>query len=186
MATATSLAGAAQATETLRQIYNLYRTALLNKLYYAAQLSKYRAANKYLEIIVAVGTSSTSIGAWAVWNTHNGRYWWAALAGVATLVSVVKPFFALPAEIERHTKLYAGFTELYYDLNKVVEKIRREKNVNQEMRTILENSGERLKTLATSDDPKPNEKLRRACTERVNLQIPVKDLWIPPATIKTA
>ncbi len=168
-----------QLVETLWQIYDFYRTALLNQLYYAEQLSRYRRINMIFEIVVAIGTSTTSIGAWAIWNSHSGKYIWAVFAGVATLTSVIKPFLSLPGEIERFTKLHAAHSALYGDLNGLVKKIRRTHNLTGEMCNELEQTTRRYEKLTISDAVRQNQKLRAECTEDVMRQIPVKDLWIP-------
>lgn len=168
-----------QLVETLWQVYDLYRSALLNKLYYAERLAQTRKDNKLLEIIVAIGTSTTSIGGWAVWRTHTGQYAWAIFAGIAALISVVKPFIALPAEIERYTKLYIGHTDLYYDLQSLVNEVSRRNIFTDEMSKTLHMATERYKNLATSDDPRPNEKLRCKFALEVRKQIPTKSLWRP-------
>ena len=168
-----------QLVETLWQIYEVYRTALLNQLYYAAQLARYRRINSILEILVAIGTSTTTIGAWTIWNSNGGKAMWAIFAGMATVVSVIKPPLNLSGEIERFTNLHAAHAALYGDVNSLVKKIRRTHTFTDEMSKELEEATNRYEKLAVTDDLRPNQKLRQECTEAVKKQIRVKDLWFP-------
>ncbi len=74
----------------LIQIYDEYRTALLNGKYYARRLALYRNLDLWSEIVAALGTSS-AIGSWALWKTTFGANGWTLLAGAAVIVSLLKP-----------------------------------------------------------------------------------------------
>ncbi|HEY3767197.1 MAG TPA: hypothetical protein VGN44_00865, partial [Candidatus Angelobacter sp.] len=99
----------------LNQIYNLYRTALLNQYYYSDRLESFQRRNKCVEIAQALGTSS-SIGAWGIFHEGSGKYAWLVIAGIATIISIIKPFLQWPKEIERYGQLSIGHTGLYLDI----------------------------------------------------------------------
>lgn len=167
-----------QLRERLLQLYRTYRTALLNRKYYASRLTSYRRWNLTLEIALAIGTSGT-IGAWAVWKDGNGKYVWTYVAGLAALLAVLKPLLALPKQIERYTKLFAGYSDLFYDLEQFSNEARINKTFNRDMLKSYNRALDRYRKLSTDDDPTPDEKLRRRCYEEVLNEIPASSLWIP-------
>jgi c-di-GMP-related signal transduction protein len=122
---------------------------------------------------------SSSIGAWGIFRDGPGKYAWIVIAGIASLISVIKPFLQWPKEIERYGQLSLGHTALYLDIKRLVEHIA----VDQEVRdtTVKEYDGAilRYKELALKDDPKPIERKVQEFEVRVNEQIRIKDLWRP-------
>src|SRR5258708_4278267 len=106
----------------LKQIYDLYRTGLLNQLYYADRLNAYQQKNKWVEITQAIGTSS-ALGAWSIFKDGAGSHAWVVIAGVATIISIIKPFLQWSKEIEKYGQLSIGYTGLYLDLKRIVAQI---------------------------------------------------------------
>ena len=169
-----------QLRERLLQLYRTYRTALLNRKYYACRLTTYRRWNLSLEIALAVGTSGT-IGAWAVWKDGDGKYAWTIIAGLAAVLAVLKPILALPKQIERYTKLFAGYTDLFYDLEQSSNEIKVSRSISRETLKSYNRALDRFRKLSTDDDPKPDEKLKRKCYDEVLTEIPASTLWVPTA-----
>lgn len=163
---------------TLLEIYDLYRTVLLNRKYYARRLDLTKKMNLWLEICLAVGTSGT-IGAWAIWKTGYGQYIWIVIAGGAAILAVIKPIVQLSKGIERYSKLYVGYSDLFYDLQEVVGDIRKSRLFTKEMSNAVKNARNRIKKLALEDDPQPRQKLLVQCYNEVNREIPPERLWIP-------
>lgn len=167
-----------QLRERLLQLYRTYRTASLNRKYYACRLITYRRWNLALEIALALGTSGT-IGAWAIWTVGYGKYAWAAIAGLAAILALLKPILALPKQIERYTKLFAGYSDLFYDLEQISDDVRISGLLSKETSKSYGRALDRFRKLSTDDDAKPNEKLRRRCYDEVLREIPASTLWLP-------
>lgn len=165
----------------LRRIYDSYRTALLNRKYYACRLTNYRQVNFWWECILAIGTSGT-VAAWSVWSSGPGKTVWLVLGGTVTLLSVLKPIVGLPKSIERFSKLWTGHSRIYYDIEQVVSDIKAAHRVTPEMLEVLSDARKRHRELALDDDIKPIERLRRKFFEEVKKEIPRSSLWYPPAT----
>ena len=106
----------------LRDLYDEYRTALMNREYYSCRLASVRTQNRILEIIIAVGTSS-AVASWTIWQTE--EVVWTSIAAVVTLLTIVKPIIDYPKSIERYSKLFVGHGDVYYDLDRVVKRVRR-------------------------------------------------------------
>jgi len=142
-------------------------------------LSSYKAWNKALEIGLAIITPG-AIGSWAIWQIGLIQPFWTAIAALAALGAVVKPFLQWPEEIERYSKLYAGYNDLYQDLDRLVANIALKGGVTPEMLTVFRSSQARGRTLAILDDPRPKEKLRKECRKEVNKEKPLNNFWKPP------
>jgi len=169
-------------TEVLRarliEVYNLYRTALLNRKYYAHKLALWKRWNSALEVALAIGTSGT-IGAWAIWRKGAGEDVWTIFAASAALLGVIKPVIQLPKGIERYSKLYVGYSDLFYDFQAVVSDIQTTHSFSQEMGNKVANARERIKKLSLDDDPTPNKTLVKQFYGEVNTEIPSDRLWMP-------
>lgn len=164
----------------LRWLYDSYRTALLNRKYYAHRLLVYQRWNLILELAVAVGTSG-AIGAWAIWKQGVGRNAWAFLAGLAALIAVVKPIIQLPKRIERYSKLHVAYSELYQDIDRLVSEVKLEKLLTKEMCKSVRLAAERHYKLELEDDPKPVKHWVQRFYDEVNREIPASTLWMPIA-----
>lgn len=162
----------------LNDLYDAYRTALLNRKYYGCRLDSFRTRNKCFEALIAVGTSS-AIGAWAIWREGLGPTAWAILAGLATLLAVIKPFLGLAQGVERYTKLFVAHGDSFFDLDLLVKEARRSRHYTKDMDAAFRKTVDRSRQLAPEDDPRPDERLLRQCFEEVKKEIPANQLWLP-------
>jgi len=165
-----------------KSLYADYRTEWLNRLYYGRRLARAKRWNSFLEILLAMGTS-TAVGAWAIWNMQIGRTVWAGLAGVACIVAILKPVLQLSRQIERYTKLFVEHGAIFYDLGFLVKELEAQRCFTREMEISYKRIYGRLRDLASFDDPKPDKKLVRLCCEEVNAQISPEDLWWPERSV---
>ena len=163
----------------LNSLYDNYRTALMNRMYYGSRLASSRKTNRAIEIAVAVG-SSGAIASWALWqSTDLGITAWAVLTGVSTVLAVVKPIVNYAKEIERYGKLFVGHGSLYYDLDSIVRHVAATKSVDDDDRARYERALDRRNEMAGDDDPKPNRKLVLKLQDRVDQMVPPESLWLP-------
>lgn len=165
-------------TFQLKDLYNKYRTALMNREYYGCRLAQVRKKNRNLEIAIAIGTSS-AVASWAVWRDSAGELIWALVTAIATVLAIIKPFINYPKDIERYSKLFVGHGDVYFDLDRIVNSVRQNGGFEAEVLTAYEESIERIKELAAHDDPEPDEGLLRKCYTEVNERIPAHSLWTP-------
>lgn len=164
----------------LKQLYDDYRSARLSVKYYSARLVTFQRLNFWMEILLAV-TSSSAIGAWTLLHSGPGQSVWAALGGVTAVVAVLKPILQFPKRIERYQSLYGGYTSLFYDLESVVQEVKIEHALSEELEAVWASAKKRLVELAPQDDPPAELKGEwvRRFTDDVNCEIPVESLWIP-------
>ncbi len=169
-------------TETLYnqlcEIYKIYRKALLNRKYYGHRLSSVKMWNNMFDVTVAVGMSS-AIGAWFVWQSGYGKIAWEILAGMATLTALIKPILHFPQLIEKSSKLFTGHGDIFYDLERIIQKTIKDAKYTEELDLSFQEIFDRFKRLALDDDPKPKKKLLQKCYDEVNKEIPPSSLYIP-------
>jgi hypothetical protein len=164
----------------LKNIYNQYRSALLNKKYYGCRLESTRRTNLVVEIMIAVGASgSTGIAGLTIWQQGAGITAWALISGIAILLSTIKPFLGLAAQIERYGKLWGEFASMYEAFKIIEQDCRANDYLTTEQVDTFKRLRERIQNLAPLDDQRPDKKLIKRLTQEVNHELPVTMLWKP-------
>ncbi|MBF0232761.1 MAG: hypothetical protein HQK65_06955 [Desulfamplus sp.] len=72
-------------------------------------LERSESIDRYIKIIIAI-TSSSSIGAWAIWNQFS--YVWASIIAFSQVISAISPFLPYKSRIKEYTSLLHEFEEL--------------------------------------------------------------------------
>ena len=188
-ATLRKLGSGPMATELrlrVKAVNDLYRTALLNRKYYAYRLSAYQAWNRTIDIAIAIGSSATVAG-WGVWRLRNiGATSWGVLASVAAVASVLKPILQLPKAIERYSKLHLGYCSLYYDLDLLIFEIQQTHQLSPSNWKSFLQYRKRHNDLGLSDELHPRTELLKQCQKEVLKEIPAGTLWLPMPAVNTA
>jgi len=166
---------------SVKDLQDTYRTELLNRLYYGYRLARVKRWNLFLEIVVAIGTSS-AIGAWVIWQkTETGEIVWAILAGAAALVALLKPVLQLPKKVEQYSKLFVEHGNLFYQLDILEKEVTRHQGFTPETDRAYWKVLEKARGLAIDDEPNPSKRLIKECCKEVNQKIPKSTLWRPTA-----
>ncbi len=163
----------------LGSLYNDFRTARMNQIYYGQRLERHKRLNFCLEVWIAIGTSGTSITAWPLWQYETGKLTWAVIAGASTVLAIIKPLLGWTADIARLGRLFAGHGDVAFDLDRAIQKVRQATDVTSEIERIADAARERMGKLGPDDDPRPNEKIRRLAFDQVNREVPPSSLWMP-------
>jgi hypothetical protein len=158
-------------------IYDDYRKAYMNRLYYGGRVEYLKKINLYYEIVLAVGTSGT-VAAWYVWQTSLGKTAWPIFGGVVALLSILKPILKLPEKVEKLSKLQTGYTELYYELDRLRRAMEENGGLTSEILTASAAAQERYRKLAI-DDEVPDEKLLKKCFAEVKRLTTAFSEWYP-------
>ena len=164
--------------ERAQAINDLYRTAALNRFYYAARLQRARRWTTASDLIVAAG-SSTAIAAWTLWQDNDGRIVWQGIGGAAAIVGVLKPVLGLNDDVQRYGELVTGYTALVFDCETLVRRMRIEGGISAKTWDQYENMIDRMREMGIKDDILANSRLLSRCTEEVNRRIPMNALWWP-------
>ncbi len=167
--------------ETLRarwgEIMAKYRTALLNCKYNAHRLRIKKTQNLWFEIILALGTSS-AIGGWTVFKTEPGKPFWAVFSAIVVVLTIVKPIFQIPKEIERFSELHIGYKNLYYELNKLVSEVNKTGSISDATQTAFEKAKDRLRELSLKDTTLQTRNYYRSVKLKSSKRIPLAHFGI--------
>lgn len=160
-------------------VYDEFRSARLNVRYYESKLKKLSNWNTLTEYILAISISSSVAGLW-LWENIIGGYVWKALGALAIFLAVGKPILNLTEKIKKKSELLGAYKELDHDFNKLKIRIAQNKKydklLKEEFNTLLEKKGN---IISKYTDESPDYKLRKKCTEQVNIELPGDSFYIP-------
>jgi hypothetical protein len=162
----------------LTLVYDLYRTARLNRKYYGDRLAAYQKWNTFVELIVALGTS-TAIGGLVFLQIGLGKTVLASIGVLAVVIGVVKTSLQLSQKIERYSRLYTSHSVFYSELDSLVSEISAHQGITAERMKSFSDIQQKINLLAPEDDPHPSGKLRLKYFQEVNEEIPPERLWMP-------
>src|SRR6266536_3221105 len=174
------MADTEQVTSELREIYDMYRTATLNKNYYGAMLAKYQKRNLVLEIIIAIGATSSGVSGLTLWQEPYGKAIWGIITLISGILAVAKPILQLNKKVERYSKLFTGHLDNSLRLGALATKIRRKRELSADMVQEFELAEQRFVELSREDDPNTVLRVHKKCEDAVRLAIPDTVLWFPP------
>jgi hypothetical protein len=167
--------------DELTVIYDAYRTARMNVIYYGAKLGKLQRLGLAVDLIVAIGTSST-VAALAVWDAPVMSVVRSALVGLTVLLVTIRPVLNIPRRVERYSKLYAAYMGVHSSFEAIVNEIRSSHVLSPESRYLAESEQKRLAQTEKDDDPAPDKVLIEQAYAQVNEEVPASSLWWPIAT----
>lgn len=161
-------------------VYDLYRTARLNKYYYAEKLNKTEWLNSIVELIIAISTPTSAIaGIWFLQSEYGQQFFKLCIA-VATILSVVKPFLKLPKKIKDYDHCFSTYKSFEFDMEQIVIKISQDQKYSDQAKKLLNNAQVRKgKIISSSPNYKIDESLRKECEEKVIKELPNTHFFIP-------
>ena len=162
---------------SLQQIYDLYRTSLLNVKYYGYKLTVTNRCNAAADIVVVVGSATSGVSGWAIWSWGYGQDVWLAIAAFATLLAALKPVLQINKKIEMYGKLYGGHRANYLAVQALVERVQAERAFTPGLQAGYRAIYGRYTDLARDDEPNPSRRLITRFQSEVNVQIPAATLW---------
>jgi hypothetical protein len=169
-----------RATAELEELYNTYRTAALNKEYYGAKLARYQRLNTIMEITIALGATSSGISALTLMKYEPvGAIIWGVITSISALLAICKPFLQINKKVERYSRLFAGHLDSYITLNALVIRIRRKRELTEDMLKQFDKAEQRFNELSRGDDPITDTKVALECEKVVRRRIPEECLWYP-------
>jgi len=74
--------------------------------------------------IIALFASGSAITGWSMWNSENGKIVWAAMAGLAALLSIVTSTLGIQDRVKRFTETLAIFLRMRLRLECLLSKMR--------------------------------------------------------------
>jgi hypothetical protein len=160
------------------QIYDEYRTELFHSLFFETKVARFKRNILGLDIVVAVGTSTSGIAGVQLW--HNPKYAsiWAGFAAVAATLAILKPILRWDAELALVSKLFTEHCRLADAYDKLVKDVAVRRGADED----IDQRRERLIVSYHNIDrvPQTPQRLVRDIQDTINKEYPVTSFWSPP------
>lgn len=161
-------------------VYDLYRTARLNKYYYSNKLSSTERWNFIIELIISISTPTSAIaGIWFM-QTEHGQQLFKILIAVAAILSAIKPFLKLPKRIKDYDHCFSTYKSFEFDVEQIIIKIKQDQKYSDQAKKMLSAAQTRKgKIISSSPNYKIDEYLRGECQRKVINELPSNSFFIP-------
>ena len=166
----------------VHNIYDTYHKVCVNRKYYSYRLEMLKQWNTVIEILIAIGVSSSSVSALALWAGDFGKAAWGLLGAVVSILAIVKPFLQLPKQIERYSRLFVGNNAANFELKKLVDEIQERRALTPETEFKYATALERLREIEADEDPVQNKRLVNRFDAEVKDELQEKKFWSPRKT----
>jgi hypothetical protein len=171
-----------QQTERVYQVYDMAKTLLLNKKYYAERLSRYRKYNLAMEILIAGGAAASAgsgVAGFAVWQSATGKITWGLISAAAVILTSAKPLLKLTDRIEMYATLYGDYTSAHGRVQILVDDMQVQRALPPARIRLFEEMRIRATELSKLGDATPNPDVVKRIQDEVNKEIPIDELWLP-------
>jgi len=167
-------------THPVWDVYDLYRAARLSVLYYSEKLNWYKGLNSFIEIVLAITTSSSAVAVLWLWNTPLGQDIWKYAVVVSAILAVIKPVIKLTEKVQQYEEVLTGYRGLENDIKIIVVQINQSKKYGTLHRTkLLEALTRQGELLKKSPEAKPEKKLLDKCQLQVIRELPAEHFFVP-------
>lgn len=164
--------------ERMVQIYNWYRTARLNVLYYEESLRHWTWAVRGHDLLIALGGTSSPIAFWQHSSQPMAQQAWFYLTLLTAFLAILKPILRWDNQLKLYTELHTHYCDLYMDLKCLVEDITAEADLTAKANVAFEHCRTRFKELERKEPPPNNKKIRRL-EGNVKTEININACWFP-------
>jgi hypothetical protein len=165
-------------------IYDAYRTACLNEMYYKTELAFFEQWNLGISIAIALFATASPIAGWRMWETGSSfRLAWAILAGLGAVLSVISPLLKLSDKIKNLSELRTGYSLLYFDLGEIVGNISQNYTVQPADNELFLAAKKRMRELTVKENVLPSSAQVRFLQKKVNNLLPPEKFWMPEGVI---
>lgn len=163
-------------------VYDDYRTAMMNVRIQKACIERLRKQNYLVEIPLAIAASSTVAGLW-FWQSAAGGQAWKYLGVVVALLAVLQPIMKIPEKIQQRGEILADLSVIENDLEKLVKHIAHCRKYDDPLferyAGILDLKGEFKKKHQTGKYLQSSKRLKRRCTAEVEQLHPGANFYVP-------
>lgn len=165
--------------ERMIQIYNWYRTARLNVLYYEESLKRWGRAVRTHDALIALSGTSSPIAFWQRSNEPLLHQIWFYLTLFAAGSAVLKPVLRWENKLTLFAELHTHYCDLYMDLKCLIEDVAFAQDLNTKSNSVFEQCRNRFKEISKKEPPENKRRIRRL-EEQVKKEININDYWFPP------
>jgi hypothetical protein len=163
-------------------VYDDYRTAVMNVRIQKAHMRRLTRLNYWIEIPLAIAASSTVAGLW-FWESTLGGHVWKWLGVVTALLAILKPILKIPDKIQQRGEMLSELSAIENELEKVVKQITQrrkfDKPLCQRYNKILNMKGDLKKKYQNAKYIHVSRRIKLRCAEEVERLYPGNSFFIP-------
>jgi hypothetical protein len=164
--------------ERVIQIYNWYRTARLNVLYYEQSLKNWTLYVKGHDILIALSGASSPIAFWQRSSEPITRQAWFYLTLFAAASAALKPILRWENKLKLFTELHTQYCDLYMDLKYLCEDITAAQDLSTKSNSVFEHCRTRFKELQRKEPPENKRKIKKLQLKVIQ-EVDVNKCWFP-------
>ena len=171
-----------RATHAVWDVYDDYRSAMMNVRIQKCSMQRLRRLNYLIEIPLAFAASTTVAGLW-FWQSAAGGQAWKYLGAVTAFLAVLKPILRIPDKIQDCGEILASLSVIENELERLVKQIAHAKKYDDAMfekyNKILDLKGEHKKKFQTGKYQNVSKRLKRSCAAEVEALYPGSKFFVP-------
>lgn len=173
--------------QQFENIYDEFRTLVLNKEYYAHRISRSRKLLKSLDIFLALFAAGSGVLSFALWKTELfnlpvGPLLLSLATGVAVVLGIARPYLKLEDEHERLSSIQGAYGAIAFLMEDVVTRIKTNRAVDENAETIYRALRQVRASLGTREDTPANRTLIEKMQAIVNQRFPAATyFYYPPS-----
>jgi hypothetical protein len=163
------------------ELYDLHRESCYLAKLYQGRAEFLLAVSFWSDVVTAIFAGSSAVAGFAMWKSGAGAPVWAIGAGLAALISTLKPVLRLNEKVKQYESLGSAYTDLMHECKIIGTRVKNESGYSQaHMRATLA-AQENARKLA-GKTPVWGFSLdhRRAVQAEVNRELPKEIFFIPP------
>lgn len=170
----------AERDERVLSVYDTYRSARFNALYYGHRFRTLERWDIGLDVALTV-LASGAVTKLAFWTTTDaGKIAWAALAVVSSLGHALKRFLPLKKRLKAYEAQHAGHRDLEGKLKALKAEIEQKRKFDDKMSArYLKIVDKEADLIASSHEFTEDEELKERLYKKVNSELPESGFFVP-------
>ena len=175
--------------QQFENVYDEFRTLVLNKEYYARRISKSGKTLRILDIFLALFAGGSGVLSFARWKVDVMGYPVGPLllsltTGIALVLGIARPYLKLEDEHERLSSVQGAYGAIAYVMEDVVTRIKTNRAVDETSETIFRALRQVRASLVAKEDTPGNRELIGEMQKIVNERYPADSFfYYPPSDV---
>ena len=169
-------------THPVWDVYDDYRSAVMNVRIQKCCIDQLRRRNYAIEIPLALAASSTVAGLW-FWQGAAGGQAWKYVGLVAAVLAVIKPILRVPDRIQDRGEVLASLSVIENELERLVKQINQSRKYDDAMfekyNKILDLKGDHKKKFQNAKYHGISKRLKNQCAAEVEALHPASKFFVP-------
>ncbi|WP_426339939.1 hypothetical protein ACN9MZ_27315 [Pseudoduganella sp. S-14] len=173
--------------QQFENVYDEFRTLVLNKEYYARRISKSRKILRALDIFLALFAGGSGVLSLALWKVDVMGYPVGPLllsltTGIALVLGIARPYLKLEDEHERLSSVQGAYGAIAYVMEDVVATIKTKQAVDETSEAIYRVLRQVRASLVAKEDTPGDRKLIDEMEKIVNQRYPAESYFYYPSS----